>query len=569
MQHELAKNKTHFKNGTPLFRLFTWRFSLFSWSAIFLYMSLNSEQKELQTRIQEFLKSKKNGFFGVLGAGGTGKSYTICQTIDVENALFLGATNKVCSVLKNYLSKNGYVNFKVKTIDSFFGFKMKKDHNNVTVITHRKPNIKDIPKIIVIDEISLINDRSYDLLMEMKDKKKFILIGDDMQIPPIEATPVRNDKGFKVSKIFMSLDESFTLTVQNRQKDGTGLYNLISRFRDNMDKSFDYIKMVEKYKNGDDILYFDINDRVLKNLIFNKNIISVGFKNLTCLSFNWLIGSTKTNNKGYKVNDLNIGDVVFFDGFYKRGNDVFYTSETVSIIDIDPFNEETIKIGNEYATYNYKKILVKDEDGFDKIIYCGNGYKETLYPIKYRVDKQVNKIKNKIDLSKNVKAKWALRNEIAELNTKYSELKTGFATLKKPFAITSHKAQGSTYSDVIIPIYDFAAKHHQDSNQLLYVAMSRAKERIIFVNNKSHFRNNENRYSFTEMERNAIASYYDYKCNLCHSEFEELREIDIDHIVPLAFGGKNTIDNLQPLCKNCHQNKTKNEKHNTKHETAI
>jgi hypothetical protein len=322
--------------------------------------------------------------------------------------------------------------------------------------------------------------------------------------------------------------------------------------------------MIEKYANGEDIIYFDINDKGLKDLIYNKNPIAVGFKNLTCLSFNWLIGSTKTNNKGYKVNALNIGDTVFFDGFYKRDKDVFYTSEIVKIIEIENFCEETIKIGNEFATFNFKKILVNSEDKLPKIIYVGNGYKETLYPIKYRVDKQIDKLKKQIDKSNSVPQKWIFRKQIAELNTEYSNLKTGFATLKKPFAITSHKSQGSSYEDVIIPIYDFAAKEHQDSNQLLYVAMSRAINRIIFVNNKSNFKDNSNRYSFTQMERNAISSYYEYKCNVCKKDLEDLRDIDIDHILPLSFGGKNTIDNLQPLCKLCHKEKTKNEKHNTK-----
>ena len=527
-------------------------------------MGLNSEQIELQNNINNFVNSKENGFFGVLGAGGTGKSYTICQTINVEDALFLGATNKICSVLKNYLSDNGYFNFQVKTIDSFFGFKIKKDHNNITVITHKKPNMSKVPKIIVIDEISLINDRSFELLMEIKDKRKFILIGDNMQIPPIEQVFVRDENGFKVSKIFTKLDYSFTLTIQNRQKTESKLFELISKFRSNMDKKFSYIKMIEKYANDDDIIYFDLNDKGLKNLIYNKNPIAVGFKNLTCLSFNWLIGSTKSNNKGYKVNSLNVGDVVFFDGFYKRDKDVFYTSEIVNILEIENFCEETIKIGNEFATFNFKKILVNSEEKMPKIIYVGNGYKETLYPIKYRVDKQVNKLKKQILDSSNIKRKWILRNEISDLNTQYSNLKTGFATLKKPFAITSHKAQGSTFEDVIIPIYDFASKEHQDSNQLLYVAMSRASKRIIFVNDKSNFKDNSNRYSFTQMERNAIASYYEYKCNICQLDLEDLRDIDIDHIVPLAFGGKNTIDNLQPLCKICHKEKTKNEKHNTK-----
>jgi hypothetical protein len=34
------------------------------------------------------------------------------------------------------------------------------------------------------------------------------------------------------------------------------------------------------------------------------------------------------------------------------------------------------------------------------------------------------------------------------------------------------------------------------------------------------------------------------------------RATDVDHIIELAAGGSNTIDNVQPLCKPCHKAKT-------------
>jgi 5-methylcytosine-specific restriction endonuclease McrA len=34
------------------------------------------------------------------------------------------------------------------------------------------------------------------------------------------------------------------------------------------------------------------------------------------------------------------------------------------------------------------------------------------------------------------------------------------------------------------------------------------------------------------------------------------RATEVDHIIELAAGGSNTIDNVQPLCKDCHKAKT-------------
>jgi hypothetical protein len=526
---------------------------------------LNKEQEELKNNIQKFINGGENGFFGVVGAGGTGKTYVICQSIDVTKAIFLGATNKVVGNLRAGLKKNGFVDVNSKTVDSFLGFKMVKDHNNRTITKRRIPKLENIPKIIVIDEISLLNNECFEYLMKLKNKRKFILIGDNRQIPPIEDDFERDDLGFKVSKIFNQLDYKFELTIQQRQKKGSDLFDLIKNFRDNMHLTINFEKMANKFNNKNDILFYNNNDKELKEIIRGKNPIAVCFKNLTCLSFNWLIGSTKTNNKGYKVNELNVGDVVFFDGFYHRGDERFYTSETVTILEIDErVNDEMLIDGSEkVVNFNYKMVRVKKESGVQAIIYVGNGYKETLYPIKYRIDWCIGKLKKEIEkLKEGNKYKFVLQKKIAELNTKYNDLKLGFATLKKPFAITSHKSQGSTYNDVIIPIYDYANKYPQDVNQLMYVAMSRANERVIFVYKNSNFKDNSNRYSFSEMERTAIASSQVYKCNICEIDLEDNREFDVDHITPIANGGKNTLSNLQALCKLCHQEKTKHEKYN-------
>jgi len=372
---------------------------------------LNKEQIELSFKLKEFLKSKESGFFGVLGAGGTGKTYTICNLIeDKEDFIFLGATNKVVSVLGEGLKKEGiYVERnKLKTVDSFLSFKMVKDHNNRTEIKHRLPKLDKIPKVIVIDEISLIRDSSLEYLLKLKGKRKFILIGDDRQIPPIEEKFYRNEDGFKCSNIFKHLDYSYTLTIQNRQKTFSDLYSLINVFRSNMYKRVSYENMAKLKQNNKDIFYYDINDKELKSIIRKSNPIAVCFKNLTVLSFSWVIGSTKSNVvKGYKVNEINIGDSVFFDGYYKFNDDVFYTSETVKVLDIENFIEESLEVGDiKPAIFNYKLIQVQKDSGAILNIRVGNGYSNTLHPIKYRMDRVVDKMKKDANSTSNQKYKW-------------------------------------------------------------------------------------------------------------------------------------------------------------------
>ncbi len=60
--------------------------------------------------------------------------------------------------------------------------------------------------------------------------------------------------------------------------------------------------------------------------------------------------------------------------------------------------------------------------------------------------------------------------------------------------------------------------------------------------------------SFTAKEWNALKRQYNYTCLRCGRKEPEIT-LTVDHIVPLSQGGKNTIDNIQPLCKPCNSAK--------------
>ncbi len=66
------------------------------------------------------------------------------------------------------------------------------------------------------------------------------------------------------------------------------------------------------------------------------------------------------------------------------------------------------------------------------------------------------------------------------------------------------------------------------------------------------------RIKFSEFQRKAICKKFNYKCATC-SECIKDKKFEIDHIRALSNGGTNDNDNLPPLCKTCHQEKTTNE----------
>ena len=55
--------------------------------------------------------------------------------------------------------------------------------------------------------------------------------------------------------------------------------------------------------------------------------------------------------------------------------------------------------------------------------------------------------------------------------------------------------------------------------------------------------------------RFAIYKRDNYRCRKCGRQTDDL---EVDHIIPIAKGGKSTYDNLQTLCHRCNSKKSDN-----------
>lgn len=57
--------------------------------------------------------------------------------------------------------------------------------------------------------------------------------------------------------------------------------------------------------------------------------------------------------------------------------------------------------------------------------------------------------------------------------------------------------------------------------------------------------------SFSKAEWDGLLEYYGNKCLRCSTN----KRLEADHVIPLSRGGKNSIDNIQPLCRTCNSSK--------------
>lgn len=62
----------------------------------------------------------------------------------------------------------------------------------------------------------------------------------------------------------------------------------------------------------------------------------------------------------------------------------------------------------------------------------------------------------------------------------------------------------------------------------------------------------------TKDEWAEMLEFFEYTCCCCLGEFQGLRGVVKDHIIPVYQGGSDSIKNIQPLCNHCNSSKGPN-----------
>jgi len=447
-------------------------------------ITFNDEQYDGINKIRTWLKSDKT-FFTLSGYAGTGKSTCIKKILDeYHGGIVVSApTHKAKKVIKNTTGKQA------ETLHALLGLRPdldldQFDPNRPQFNPIAIPRISDY-NICVIDEASMINQSLYDLikltLSKIKNNRtKVLFMGDPAQIPPV---------GEKESVVFnQETNEFHQLTKVERQNDTNPLAFIYDALRNNLnviDGGFERKTNVNNLGEG---VIFTINKEEFRNKIIEKFksnefktdsdfIKVIAWKNITVMQSNKII---RTALIGDNVDVIEKDDIIM--GY----RSITTNNNRRNIIENSADYNVIYKSNLEENKYNIKGFRVKLKESLGQGLF---NY-EDVFVVDSNDHDNLHKYAEKHDyyrdLGKSNKKLWPQYYEFRRNNlimitinkhrngTHRDNSDVIVKDLDYGYCITAHKAQGSTYSHVMVLETDMNDNWLvKERNQLKYVSLTR------------------------------------------------------------------------------------------------
>lgn len=435
---------------------------------------LTQDQARAIAVMKEFCTYSQNKLFRLTGYAGTGKTYVICQLIKwlqshKYKVLAASPTNKAARNLRNMATENGINFLEVMTVARLLGQQavINEETGKEEFISQGEDGIGSYD-FIIVDEFSMINKDNFNDIQQAlhSSKAKVIFVGDAAQLPPVgEKEPIiqnhysiKDNANLKEVVRYDGKLAQIAETIRSHPR-----YNkIIYPFKTTEDKSIvslDRWSWLQKAAKFFDSEEFKVNPNYVRFLTWrNKTASELNdyirrelFKNSTdeCI-----------NNSGKLLNYLK-GDRLIAKSPIFRPTVYFTASgkeKTGWKIVMNASEECTVikpgRLCHYDDTYSYEHyivtVLTDDGINLDLRILTEKGLKE-----------------QKKDLMAHKQKKhW---------HAYYNNLKA-FDNVPYAYAITTHKAQGSSINYVFMDILDM--RNCPDLQKISYTALTRAKKQV-------------------------------------------------------------------------------------------
>lgn len=410
---------------------------------------LNEGQLEGVRKFDSFYLDPKTQVMKLIGESGTGKStlvkyllnhlddlHSMAKLLDPSyeplDLIVSATTHQACEALT--ISTDGV--YEVRTIHSVLCLRLNKDlkTGKSELIPRLPQGHPDLPKdsLIVVDEVSFMDQKLLSHLYTLTENCKFLLVGDSGQLTPVGSTfmPAFAAKGIE-----------HTLSKVERQAAGP-LFDLCKEFRKTVfESTWPKIEL-----DGEELIHLPRLEweAEIYNAFMNPEVYGnckvLAYTNAAVINMNNMLSSKINGSAAPKA-----GQRMLCNTAVTNRTEQIKTNEEVLIIDIQP--------GHRWGLPGYNLQLA----GMKRMYFMPTSRDDLKMVIKTA--------RNEDD--------FALLGEI-----------DGMAIdLRPSFSCTVNKSQGSTFDTVFIDLDDIG-RYVRSANQLaraLYVSYSRARKRVIMT----------------------------------------------------------------------------------------
>lgn len=462
--------------------------------------TLNSDQKKAFEELRDFIYDKSDDSVYVLkGWAGTGKTY--CVSLLVRYALEVihpkhnwfkiavtGPTNKSVRVIKKTSGlRNSRVTF--QTIHKLLGLTEKITNDGKQEFVNQgdfKPQIKTV-RLLIVDEVSMLNDDLFHEILKYRDKIKIICMGDPAQIPPVgkpDCIPFREELADHYRIKTLQLNQIM------RQKEGNAIIDssvIIRKELHSNKLSIDNISKVNS--NGEGVEFLNLNcaetrkgfSEKLRQYFVTEDFVKdseyvkvIAWRNKTVATMNNIIrktiyGDVAEGTKILEGEKLIANNPVIEDKItILNTNDEFtverYTIENDTprfVIDDHP-DAEPLSVELKY--YDTEVSYLNDADEVVKV-----WIKILHESSEVEFQKVANILKLRAIQKRGKDKSWI----------HYYNFLRRFADVSFAYAISCHKSQGSTYNTAFVLEDDIDMNWDVvERNRIKYTAYTRASRKL-------------------------------------------------------------------------------------------
>lgn len=440
------------------------------------------QQSEAIALIKTFLTNPTEKIFVLKGYAGTGKTTLVNYVLkDFYKKGRLIAVTSFTNKATNVITRKTPFAEGI-TLFKLLGLKTDESSENLSFEKKGTSLVSNFD-IIVLDEVSMVNDEHLDLLLkeinQMFSRTKLLIMGDPCQLMPIGQE--EDSKAFK-------FENSFELTQVIRQSKDSNILKYSFCIREISEKinSGEKIPIKTKLKpeelsGANDLIILDNSKKFIEMML--EDFSSDEYKN----SSDYVKVIAYRNNTIDKVNSLIRGKI------FGEFEDTIVKGESIGIS--SPVIDDT-----GFVLYDPSDELevtdILESEIYDSDNHCGLKiqfpYYNCLVSRKYDGQNGEMKIINPSHKSKfaELMTEWGKRIK-KEQNAKYLfkeffyPFKKKFHAIRYNYAQTSHSAQGSTFSKVYFvedDVENVTKASWKDLWKSKYVAITRASKQLVILN---------------------------------------------------------------------------------------